>query len=109
MAVKAARRGGTSALRDFLDNEASGGILLMAAAALAMLVANSPLYAAYHDALHAPIGPELTPKLGPMTVHLWINDGRRWSRRRRSRAARLGGVGACGICGLAPGASPCPT
>ena len=20
-------------------------------------------------------GPELTPKLGPMTVHLWINDG----------------------------------
>ena len=75
MAQQPTRRGGTSALRAFLDNEAAGGILLMAAAALAMLVANSPLYGVYHDALHAPIGPGLTPKLGPMTAHLWINDG----------------------------------
>ncbi|HEY0626048.1 MAG TPA: Na+/H+ antiporter NhaA, partial [Allosphingosinicella sp.] len=64
-----------SALRKFLSSEAAGGILLMAAAALAMIVANSGLYETYHHILHAEIGPELTPKLGPMTAHLWINDG----------------------------------
>jgi NhaA family Na+:H+ antiporter len=64
-----------SALRDFLRNEAAGGILLMGAAALAMIVANSPLYDAYHHILHAETGPVLTPKLGPMNAHLWINDG----------------------------------
>jgi len=65
----------SSALRDFLATEAAGGILLMAAAALAIIVANSPLYLAYHAALHAPLGPVLTDKLGPMNAHLWINDG----------------------------------
>ena len=65
----------TSALRAFLSGEAAGGILLMAAAALAMIIANSPIAASYSHILHLIIGPELTPKLGPMTVHLWINDG----------------------------------
>ncbi|MDP8914219.1 MAG: Na+/H+ antiporter NhaA [Pseudomonadota bacterium] len=69
------RTGARSALRDFLSSEATGGLLLMAAAALALIVANSPLAHAYHDLLDAPLGPELTPKLGPMTPHLWINDG----------------------------------
>jgi NhaA family Na+:H+ antiporter len=40
-----------------------------------VLIANSPLNELYHQGLHDPIGPELTPKLGPMTLHLWINDG----------------------------------
>jgi len=40
-----------------------------------MVVANSGLYDAYHHILHAETGPVLSPKLGPMTVHLWINDG----------------------------------
>jgi Na+:H+ antiporter, NhaA family len=66
---------GRSALREFLASEAAGGILLMGAAALAMLVANSAWSADYFHAIHAVTGPELTPKLGPMTVHLWINDG----------------------------------
>ncbi len=65
----------TSALRAFLSGEAAGGILLMAAAAVAMIIANSPIAASYNHFLHLVIGPELTPKLGPMTVHLWINDG----------------------------------
>jgi Na+:H+ antiporter, NhaA family len=64
-----------SAMREFLRSEAAGGIILMAVAAFAMLVANSPWAADYFHLIHAVIGPELTPKLGPMTVHLWINDG----------------------------------
>jgi Na+:H+ antiporter, NhaA family len=62
-------------LRRFLAAEAAGGILLMGAAALALIVANSGLAGAYQHWLHAETGPVLTPKLGPMTVHLWINDG----------------------------------
>ncbi|UVO54658.1 Na+/H+ antiporter NhaA [Sphingomonas sp. SUN039] len=64
-----------SAMRAFLRSEAAGGILLMGAAALAMLIANSPLAWTYFHVLHLETGPVLTPKLGPMTVHLWINDG----------------------------------
>ncbi len=64
-----------SALRDFLDSEAAGGILLMVAAAIAMLIANSPFGAEYFHALHIVTGPQLSNAIGPMTVHLWINDG----------------------------------
>ncbi|WP_207538124.1 Na+/H+ antiporter NhaA [Sabulicella rubraurantiaca] len=55
-----------SMLRAFLDNSASGGLALMAAAALALVVANSPLSEAYFSALHA--------YLGPLSVQHWIND-----------------------------------
>ncbi len=64
-----------SALREFLESESAGGLLLMGAAALAMLIANSRLAADYFHLMHLVTGPTLTPKLGPMTVHLWINDG----------------------------------
>ncbi len=64
-----------SALRAFMASEAAGGIILMFAAALAMVTANSPLAAQYHDWLHTPVSPAITDKLGPMTLHLWINDG----------------------------------
>src|SRR5688500_6072804 len=47
----------------------------MGAAALALIVANSSLAEAYRHWLHTETGPTLSPKLGPMTVHLWINDG----------------------------------
>jgi NhaA family Na+:H+ antiporter len=40
-----------SLFRLFLDNEASGGIVLMFAAALALIVANSPLAHIYFEAL----------------------------------------------------------
>ena len=55
-----------SAIRAFLRSEASGGLLLIAAAVLAMLAANSGLASAYFGALHA--------KLGPLSLHHWIND-----------------------------------
>ena len=64
-----------SALIEFLRSESAGGILLIFASILAMIVANSSFAALYHDAIHAVTGPILTDKLGPMTVHLWINDG----------------------------------
>jgi len=56
-----------SILREFLDGEAAGGIILMVAAALALIVANSPLAATYFAVLHA--------YLGPLSVSHWINDG----------------------------------
>ncbi|RUU46698.1 Na+/H+ antiporter NhaA [Mesorhizobium sp. M6A.T.Ca.TU.002.02.2.1] len=56
-----------SIFREFLDSEAAGGIILMAAAALALIVANSPLAEIYFDALHV--------YLGPLSVSHWINDG----------------------------------
>ena len=61
------RRRPLSVLRSFLDSEAAGGLVLMAAAALALVVANSPLAPAYFGALHAHIG--------PLSVSHWINDG----------------------------------
>ncbi|MBA4756492.1 MAG: Na+/H+ antiporter NhaA [Sphingobium sp.] len=66
-----------SVLREFLASQAGSAVLLMIAATLAMVLANLPGGGGhlYHDLIHAQFGPELTPKLGPMTVHLWINDG----------------------------------
>lgn len=65
-----------SALRDFLKSEASGGIFLIVAAALAMLLANLPgVSETYFHTLHLVTGPTMSAVHGPMTVHLWINDG----------------------------------
>jgi len=63
-----------SVLRDFLRQEAAGGIVLMAAAALALVIANTRLGGEYFHLLHLRTGPVLAPAIGPMTVHLWIND-----------------------------------
>ncbi len=55
-----------STLRRFLDGEASGGLVLMAVAALAILTANSPLADTYFHALHIYIG--------PLSLQHWVND-----------------------------------
>ncbi|CCM75334.1 Na+/H+ antiporter NhaA [Rhizobium mesoamericanum] len=95
-----------STLRNFLDNEASGGLVLMAVAALAMLTANSPLAESYFNALYVDIG--------PLSLLHWINDGlmavffllvgleikremldgqlSSWSRRILPGAAAVGGM-----------------
>ncbi len=53
-------------LREFLDHSASGGLILMAASALALGIANSPLAPGYFAALDA--------YLGPLSLLHWIND-----------------------------------
>jgi len=62
------------AMRDFIASEAAGGVVLMLASALALIVANSPLAGAYFDTLHFETGPVIAAAHGTMSVHLWIND-----------------------------------
>ena len=109
-----------SALRTFLDNEASGGLVLMGAAALALVVANSPLSGAYFDALQSYV-------LGLSVLH-WINyalmavffllvgleikremlDGQlsTWPRRALPGIAALGGMIVPAVIYLAFNAGP---
>ncbi|MET0531270.1 MAG: Na+/H+ antiporter NhaA [Microvirga sp.] len=109
-----------SALRAFLNNEASGGLVLMGAAALALVVANSPLSGAYFDALHNYV-------LGLSVLH-WINyalmavffllvgleikremlDGQlsTWPRRALPGIAALGGMIVPAVIYLAFNAGP---
>lgn len=56
-----------SALRQFFKGQASAGLVLMAAAALAMILANSPMGPAYEHLLH--------DQIGPLSIHHWVNDG----------------------------------
>ncbi len=60
------RRRPLSALRNVLTSDAGGGLVLMASAALALVIANSPLADTYFAALKA--------YLGPLSVLHWIND-----------------------------------
>lgn len=55
-----------TAFRRFVDSEASGGIVLMAAAGLALIVANSPLANTYFGLLKTYVG--------PLSVRHWVND-----------------------------------
>ncbi|WP_412486671.1 Na+/H+ antiporter NhaA [Shewanella chilikensis] len=63
------------ALRNFLSQESAGGILLMIAVALAMVLANSPLAGVYQGFLDTP----MQLRLGALDINkpllLWINDG----------------------------------
>jgi NhaA family Na+:H+ antiporter len=95
-----------STFREFLRNEAAGGLVLMGAAVLALVVANSPLAPSYFAALKAYIG--------PLSLLHWINDAlmavffllvgleikrevfdgqlSTWGRRTLPGAAALGGM-----------------
>ncbi len=63
------------ALRNFLSQESAGGILLLIAVALAMVLANSPLSGLYQGFLDTP----MQLRLGALDINkpllLWINDG----------------------------------
>ncbi|GAM56918.1 Na+/H+ antiporter nhaA type [Vibrio ishigakensis] len=54
-------------LKDFFKMESAGGIILVIAAALAMLVANSPLNETYQGVLYFYVA--------GMSVEHWVNDG----------------------------------
>ncbi|MEO7427906.1 MAG: Na+/H+ antiporter NhaA [Acidimicrobiales bacterium] len=59
----------------FLDVEAAGGILLLAATAAALVWANSPWSASYHQLWHTTVAVEAGPlHLSEDLVH-WVNDG----------------------------------
>ena len=68
------RIGARSALRRFLQSEAVGGFLLIAAAGFALFLANSPMQADYHHLIDAELGPPLAERLGPTTLHFIVND-----------------------------------
>lgn len=54
-------------------NEAAPGIVLMACAAIALVLANSPWADAWHDLFHGTLGGTPVAKLD--NAHMWINDG----------------------------------
>ncbi|MBU3077624.1 Na+/H+ antiporter NhaA [Sphingomonas quercus] len=56
-----------SAVRRFLQSQSAAGMVLMAAAIVALLIANSPLGSRYEAALEA--------HAGPLSLAHWINDG----------------------------------
>ena len=54
--------------------EKIAGLLLIAASAAALLLANSGLEDAYHHLLETRLGPAM-PRFGPMSIHQWVADG----------------------------------
>src|SRR5688572_990717 len=64
-----------SAIERFLHVEAVGGIVLLAAAAAALIWANSPAYESYQQLWHAPLALGLGGYVLAQPLHFWINDG----------------------------------
>jgi len=56
-----------SAIRRFLEAQSSAGLVLMAAAVVALTIANSPIGPGYATMLHL--------YFGPLSLEHWINDG----------------------------------
>jgi Na+:H+ antiporter, NhaA family len=62
-------------LRRFLDTEVAGGVVLLAATLLALVIANSPLQDRYFDLLHTVITVEVGSfRISEDILH-WVNDG----------------------------------
>jgi NhaA family Na+:H+ antiporter len=63
-------------LREFAAGESAGGILLMVAAAIALVIANSPLLPGYQAVLATPVHFSVGDLLAiDKPLLLWINDG----------------------------------
>ncbi len=62
-------------LRAFLREEAAGGILLMLAAAVALVIANSPLAPAWDQLWHTQLGVVVGDRSWGMSLAHWVNDG----------------------------------
>lgn len=63
------------AIHDFLKLESSGGIILVATAILAIILANSPLAWAYQLFIDTPVEVRVGPLEIAKPLLLWINDG----------------------------------
>ncbi len=64
-----------TAVHDFMKLESAGGVLLLAAAVIAMLVANSPLAALYDTLLDTTVAIQVGTLSIDKPLLLWINDG----------------------------------
>lgn len=62
-------------IQRFLKLESAGGILLLFSAAIAMLLANSPLSSQYNDFLNLPVSLQIGSFSINKTLIHWINDG----------------------------------
>jgi NhaA family Na+:H+ antiporter len=63
------------AIREFLQKESASGLLIMAAAILAMIAENSPLKFLYDALLDTPLGIRVGALAIDKPLLLWINDG----------------------------------
>ena len=64
-----------AALKDFLKQESAGGIFLIVAAALALVIANSPFAASYFGTLQTNLNLSFGDFVLDKALILWINDG----------------------------------
>ena len=62
-------------IQRFLKLESAGGILLLFSAAVAMLLANSPLSSQYNDFLNLPVSLQIGSFSINKTLIHWLNDG----------------------------------
>ena len=65
----------TTAVNDFMRLESAGGILLLAAAVIAMLIANSPLANLYGELLDTTVAIQVGALSIDKPLLLWVNDG----------------------------------
>lgn len=65
----------TNIIRQFLRQEAAGGIILIVAAVIALMMANSPLQGAYQGFLNLPVMVKISSLEIAKPLLLWINDG----------------------------------
>ena len=70
-----AKRGPVARFQEFLHLESSGGLVLMAVSALAMIIANSPFAEPYNGLLDLPFEIRLGDASLAKPLILWINDG----------------------------------
>lgn len=59
----------------FIDHQAAGGLILMATALIALIIANSPLLDGYQALLHTKVGFGFGDWTLEKSLHHWINDG----------------------------------
>ncbi|MGP2427025.1 Na+/H+ antiporter NhaA [Yersinia sp. 2538 StPb PI] len=65
----------TNMIRQFLRQEAAGGLILILAATVALFMANSPLFSIYQSFLDVPVSVKIASLDISKPLLLWINDG----------------------------------